>query len=62
MSGATGRILTALKIDRSFIATMAVAPKGMSIVSTITSLAHSLDVKVIAEGVETEDQAASLRR
>ena len=54
--------INALKIDRSFIATMAVAPKGMSIVSTITSLAHSLDVKVIAEGVETEDQVDSLRR
>jgi diguanylate cyclase len=53
--------INALKIDQSFISTMAVAPKGMNIVSTIISLAHSLNLKVIAEGVETEDQAQSLR-
>jgi len=54
--------VTALKIDRSFIITMASNPQSMTIVSTIISLAHSLDLKVIAEGVDAEEQARSLRR
>jgi len=33
----------------------------MNIVSTIVSLAHSMNLKVIAEGVETEEQANLLR-
>jgi EAL domain-containing protein (putative c-di-GMP-specific phosphodiesterase class I) len=50
-----------LKIDRSFIATMADEPDTMTLVSTIISLAHSLRLKVCAEGVETEEQAKVLR-
>ena len=53
--------VTALKIDRSFIITMASNPQSMTIVSTIISLAHSLDLKVIAEGVDAEEQAKYLR-
>jgi diguanylate cyclase (GGDEF)-like protein len=51
----------ALKIDRSFIIRMGEDPNAMTLVSTIISLAHSLRLKVIAEGVETEDQAKFLR-
>ena len=51
----------ALKIDRSFIVTMAENPDSMSIVSTIIALAHSLNLKVIAEGVESEEQQKFLR-
>jgi EAL domain-containing protein (putative c-di-GMP-specific phosphodiesterase class I) len=53
--------LDALKIDRSFIDNMAEDPQQMSIVTAIISLAHSIDLKVIAEGVETPTQAQLLR-
>jgi diguanylate cyclase (GGDEF)-like protein/PAS domain S-box-containing protein len=53
--------LQALKIDRSFIITMLDDAKAMTLVQTIISLAHSLRLKVIAEGVETESQAKMLR-
>jgi PAS domain S-box-containing protein/diguanylate cyclase (GGDEF)-like protein len=51
----------ALKIDRSFILAMSEDPDTMTLVQTIISLAHSLDLKVIAEGVETDEQAKLLR-
>ena len=51
----------ALKIDRSFVSAMLQSPQNMTIVSTIISLAHSLDLKVIAEGVETEEQSHLLK-
>ena len=50
-----------LKIDRAFIINMASNSDDLSIVSTIISLAHSLKLRVIAEGVETEEQANLLR-
>src|SRR6202163_2755595 len=50
-----------LKIDRSFINAMADDADTMTLVSTIISLAHSLRLIVVAEGVETEDQAKVLR-
>lgn len=53
--------LDALKVDRSFIDDMADDPQQMSIVTAIISLAHSIDLKVIAEGVETPTQAQLLR-
>jgi len=51
-----------LKIDRSFIIAMVEDPDTMTLVSTIISLAHSLRLKVVAEGVDSEDQAKHLRR
>jgi diguanylate cyclase (GGDEF)-like protein len=53
--------VNALKIDRTFVDTMAHNPHSMTLVSTIISLAHALDLKVIAEGVESEEQAKLLR-
>lgn len=50
-----------LKIDRSFIITMLDEPDTMALVSTIISLAHSLRLTVVAEGVDQEDQAKMLR-
>jgi len=50
-----------LKIDRSFVIDMTGEPEGLALVSTIINLAHSLELKVVAEGVETEEQARLLR-
>ena len=50
-----------LKIDRSFVANMASDPEKLSIVPAVISLAHALDMMVVAEGVETEDQSKLLR-
>ncbi|MDB5803145.1 MAG: hypothetical protein JWN73_467 [Betaproteobacteria bacterium] len=50
-----------LKIDRSFIITMLQEPDTMTLVSTMISLAHSLRLKVVAEGVDAEEQARVLR-
>jgi len=53
--------VTALKIDRSFTAKMTDNDHSMMIVSSIISLAHSLRLKVTAEGVETREQRDSLK-
>ena len=50
-----------LKIDRSFIIRMTESEEDRAIVSAIITLAHSLDLQVVAEGVETEEQAQILR-
>ncbi len=51
-----------LKIDRSFISDMVTRPaEGQALVSNIINLAHSLRLKVVAEGVETEAQLSALR-
>jgi EAL domain-containing protein (putative c-di-GMP-specific phosphodiesterase class I) len=50
-----------LKIDRSFVSAMLDDPGVMTLVSTMISLAHSLRLTVVAEGVEQEEQARTLR-
>ena len=50
-----------LKIDRSFISEIATRSDDASIVQAIVSLAHSLKLKVVAEGVETLEQLQFLR-
>ncbi len=49
-----------LKIDRSFITNMTTDRYSRTIVATVISLAEALDLKVVAEGVETEAQAMLL--
>lgn len=50
-----------LKIDRSFVNRLEDTQEDVAIVAAITTLAQTLNLKVIAEGVETEQQAAHLR-
>jgi diguanylate cyclase (GGDEF)-like protein/PAS domain S-box-containing protein len=52
--------LDALKIDRAFVAGMTISAEHMAIVSAIVNLARALRIYVVAEGVETEEQAAQL--
>ena len=49
-----------LKIDRSFVKGLAENEEDRTITKGITALAHSLDLKVIAEGVETKEQMSFL--
>ncbi|GGC04885.1 two-component system response regulator [Marinobacterium zhoushanense] len=53
--------LDALKIDRLFIQRLFQEEKSAEIVRAIISLAHNLNLKVIAEGVETQQQLAFLQ-
>jgi diguanylate cyclase (GGDEF)-like protein/PAS domain S-box-containing protein len=50
-----------IKIDQSFVRDVATDPDTTSLVTAIISMAHSLNLKAIAEGVETEEQWKILR-
>jgi EAL domain-containing protein (putative c-di-GMP-specific phosphodiesterase class I) len=50
-----------LKIDRSFISVVASSSEATTLVTTMIALAHGLKLGVVAEGVETQEQARMLR-
>ena len=50
-----------LKVDRSFVIHMHDASENEAIVKTIIALSHSLNMNVVAEGIETASQADQLR-
>lgn len=52
----------ALKIDRSFVSNIDTSKEALEIASAMVSFGRSLGMKVIAEGVETNSQASTLRR
>jgi EAL domain-containing protein (putative c-di-GMP-specific phosphodiesterase class I) len=51
-----------VKIDRGFVRSMVEKAEDESVVSAILSLAHALKLRTVAEGVESQEQAALLRR
>ena len=53
--------LNILKVDRMFVAELGLQTGGDEIVSAVIELAHALDLRVVAEGVETEQQFDVLR-
>ena len=50
-----------IKIDRSFVRDLATDAADAAIINAIIAMAHSLDIRVVAEGVETEQQQEYLR-
>jgi EAL domain-containing protein (putative c-di-GMP-specific phosphodiesterase class I) len=53
--------LDTIKIDRSFVTDLDVQDPNVAIVRAVVSLAHGLGVSVVAEGIETDEQARRLR-
>jgi EAL domain-containing protein (putative c-di-GMP-specific phosphodiesterase class I) len=53
--------LDSLKLDRSFVTGLPADARGVSIALAVITMAHSLGLKVVAEGVETREQLAFLR-
>lgn len=53
--------LDQVKIDKSFVHKSTISKQSSSVIKAVVVLAHSLDMHVVAEGVETEEQAAFLR-
>jgi diguanylate cyclase (GGDEF)-like protein len=56
-----GLPINRIKIDRSFVSEITEQGEGGALAGAIVSLAHSLQLEVVAEGVETEAQAKFLR-
>jgi diguanylate cyclase len=53
--------IDALKIDQSFVRQISTAPNDTSIVTAILSMGRSLNLRVVAEGVETHEELTFLQ-
>ncbi len=53
--------IDAIKIDQSFIRQISIAPDDTSIVTAMINMGHSLKLRVVAEGVETQEELDFLR-
>ena len=53
--------LDTLKIDRSFVSDLPDEPDAVAIVNAIVAMGHSLNLKIVAEGVENREQIDFLR-
>ena len=61
--GSLGHLpVSELKIDRGFVVAMERSPEDRAIVASVIELGHQLGLTVVAEGVETEEVFADLRR
>jgi diguanylate cyclase (GGDEF)-like protein len=62
LASLTRLLLDELKIDKSLIDGLGPDSETSAIVAAVVAMAHALDLRVVADGVETADQAAVLRR
>ena len=53
--------LDTIKVDRSFVTDLDVSDPNVGIIRAVVSLAHGLGITVVAEGIETDEQARRLR-
>jgi len=57
-----GLPIDGLKVDRSFVAALGVNKRSTAITTAVVRMAQALSLEVVAEGVETEDQARELHK
>jgi diguanylate cyclase (GGDEF)-like protein len=54
--------VTSLKLDRSFVESITTVNRQVAVATAVVQIAQALDLDVVAEGIETPEQAALLRR
>jgi diguanylate cyclase len=54
--------VNAVKLDKSFLIGIPYDAQGRAVIRAVVDISHALGLETIAEGVETEEQAAFLRQ